>query len=95
MSIEYEYDLSYTNITSLRCFENENTLVLIGMKHDGENRLIFFNFGNENEANEMQQTIVEKAIESDEQFVYFLPNCRDLMILNVDAARIQYLKYRS
>jgi hypothetical protein len=95
MTIEYEYDLSYTNITSIRCFDNENTLVLIGMKEDGENRLIFLNFGNENEASEMQQMIVEKAIEHDEQFVYLLPNCRDLMILNVDAARVQYLKYRS
>jgi hypothetical protein len=95
MTIEYEYDLSYTNITSIRCFDNENTLVLIGMKEDGENRLVFLNFGDENEASEMQQMIVEKAIEHDEQFVYLLPNCRDLMILNVDAARVQYLKYRS
>ncbi len=94
MRIEYEFDLFYKNITSIRCSDNENTLVLIGMKQDGENRLIFLNFGNENEASEMQQTIVEKAIEHDQQFVYLLPNCRDLMILNVDAARVQYVKYR-
>jgi len=95
MIIEYEFDLLYENISSIRCFDNENTLVLIGMKQDGENRLIFLNFENENEANEMQQMIVEKALEHDEQFVYLLPNCRDVMILNVNAARIQYLKYRS
>jgi hypothetical protein len=40
-------------------------------------------FGNENEASEIQQTIVEKAIEYDEQFVYRLPNCRDLMMFHV------------
>jgi hypothetical protein len=95
MIIEYEFDLLYENISSIRCFDNENTLVLIGMKQDGENRLIFLNFGNENEANEMQQMIVEKALEHDEQFVYLLPNCRDVMILNMNAARVQYLKYRS
>jgi hypothetical protein len=95
MIIGYEFDLSYKHISSIRCFDDGNTLVFIGVRQDGENRLIFFNFGNENEASEMQQIIVEKAIERDQQFVYLLPNCRDLMILNVNAARIQYLKYRS
>jgi hypothetical protein len=95
MIIEYEIDLLYKTISSIRCFDDENTLVFIGMKQNEENRLIFLNFGNENEASEMQQIIVEKAIEHDEQFVYLLPNCRDLMILNVNAARVQYLKYRS
>jgi len=95
MIIEYQLDLSYQNISSLQCFDDENTLVLIGMKQNGENRLIFLNFGNENEASDMQQMIVEKAIERDAQFVYLLPNCRDLMILNVITARVQYLKYRS
>jgi len=95
MTIEYALDLSYQSISSIRCFDDENTLVLIGMKQDGENRLVFLNFGNENEGSEMQQMVVEKAIERDEQFVYLLPNCRDIMILNVNAARVQYLKYRS
>jgi hypothetical protein len=95
MSIEYEYDLLYESISSLQCFDNENTLVLIGMRQDGENRLIFLNFGNESEANEMHQIIVEKGLGRSEQFVYLLPNCRDLMILNTIAARVQYLKYRS
>lgn len=95
MIIEYQFDLSYKNISSIQCFDNENTLVMIGMKQNGENRLIFLNFETENEDNVMQQMIVEKSIEHDEQFIYLLPNCRDLMILNVNTARIQYLKYRS
>jgi len=44
MIIEYEFDLSYQNISSIRCFDDENTLILIGMKQDGENRLVFFKF---------------------------------------------------
>ena len=95
MIIEYEFDLSYQHISSIRCFDDENTLVFIGVKQDGEYRLVFFTYGNENEANEMQQTVVEKAIERDQQFICLLPNCRDLMILNVNTARVQYLKYRS
>ena len=95
MSVEYEYDLLYESISSLRCFDNENTLVFIGMRQDGENRLIFLNFGNESEANEMNQIIVEKGLGRNDQFVYLLPNCRDLLILNTIAARVQYLKYRS
>jgi hypothetical protein len=95
MVIAYEFDLLYKSISSIRCFDNENTLILIGMRQNGENRLIFLNFGDQSEANKMQQIIVEKALKQDEQFVYLLPNCRDLMILNVIAARVQYLKYRS
>ena len=94
MIIQYEFDLSYQTISSIRCYDNENILVFIGMKDDGENRLVIFNFENENEENHMQQMIVEKPIGRDEQFVYLLPNCRDLMILNAIVARVQYVKYR-
>lgn len=92
MIIEYKFDLLYENISSIRCFHNENILLFIGMKQNGENRLVFYNFGNEDE---IQQIIVEKAIEHDKQFIHLLPNCHDLMILNVNTARVQYLKYRS
>ena len=90
MTIEYEFNLLYKNISSIQSFDNENSLILIGMKSNNENRLIFLNFNNEN-----QQIIVEKGLERDDKFVYLLPNCQDLMIFNVNAARIQYLKYRS
>ena len=96
MITEYEFGLSYAKISSLRCFNDETTLVFIGMRQDGENRLVFFNFGNDNDANEISPPmIVEKTIERDVELVCLLPNCQDLMILNVNASRVQYLKYRS
>ncbi|CAF0931223.1 unnamed protein product [Rotaria sordida] len=95
MIIKYEFDLSYMTISSIRCFDNENTLIFTGIRQDGENRLVFLNFEYINKETKIQDIIAEKAIEHDEQFVYLLPNCRDLMILNVNAARVQYLKYHS
>ncbi|CAF1087320.1 unnamed protein product [Rotaria sp. Silwood1] len=95
MIIKYEFDLSYKIISSIRCFDNENILIFIGMKQDKENRLVFLNLEYMNKENKIQEIIIEKTIEHDEQFIYLLPNCRDLMILNIIAARIQYLKYRS
>ena len=95
MLTEYEFDLPYAKISSLRCFNDETTLVFIGMRQNGENRLVFFNFGNENEAIDIPPMIVEKAIERDIEFICLLPNCQDLMLLNTNVSRVQYLKYRS
>ncbi|CAF2989362.1 unnamed protein product [Rotaria sp. Silwood2] len=95
MTIKYEFDLSYKTISSIRCFDNEYTLVFIGIRQDGENRLVFLNFEYINKENKIQEIIVEKAIEHNEEFVCLLPNCQDLMILNLIAARVQYLKYCS
>lgn len=95
MTSEYEFDLSYATISSLRCFNDETTLVFVGMKQNGENRLVFFNFGNDNDGSEIPSMIAEKTIERDVESVSLLPNCQDLMILNVNASRVQYLKYRS
>ena len=47
MLIQYENDLSFISISLMRRFDDENALVFIGMKQDGENRLLFFNFKNE------------------------------------------------
>lgn len=95
MVIQYDFDMSYRTISSIRCFDNGNVLVFIASRHNGDNRLVFFNFENKNEENEILQIILEKAIEYNDQFVYLLSNCRDLMILNATAGRVQYMKYRS
>ncbi|CAF1964013.1 unnamed protein product [Rotaria magnacalcarata] len=94
MMIVYEFDLSYKTISSLRCFNNENTLLFIGTRQDDEKRLVFLNFRNQNKENKIQPVIVEKPIEKDEQSAYLLPNSRDIMIFNASAFRVQYLKYR-
>lgn len=95
MLTDYEFDLSYAKISSLRCFNDETTVAFIGMRQNGENRLVFFNFGNENDTSETLPMIVEKAIERDIEFISLLPNCQDVMLLNTNASRVQYLKYRS
>ena len=57
--------------------------LLFVFSQDEENCLIFKDFRNENEANEMQQMIVENALRLDKQFISILPNCRDWIMVNV------------
>lgn len=90
MVIVQEIDSSFKRIASLRCFNDENTSVFIGIRHDGERRLVFLTIGRE----EQSKMMVEKAIERDDDLVCVLPRCRDLILVNPVAARLQYVKYR-
>lgn len=92
MIIEYQLDISYNAISSLNCLNNENTLVFIGIREDGENRLIFLSFGIKSTENKIEHIIVEKSINHNDQLVSLLPRSRDLIILDITAARVQYLK---
>ena len=90
MVIVQEIDLSFDRIASLRCFNDEDSLVFIGIRQDGERRLVFVNIDRE----EQSKVLVEKAIERDDDLVCVLPRCRDLILVNPLAARLQYVKYR-
>ncbi|CAF1050690.1 unnamed protein product [Adineta ricciae] len=93
LTIKYQFELSYQNISSLH-YLDENTLTFIGVRKDGKNRVILYQF-NDDEECETQPVIMEKSINQEQQIVQLLPNCHDLIILNVDSSRVQYLKCRS
>ena len=90
MSIVQEIDLNFPRIASLRCFNDENTLALIGVRPEGDRRLAFLNIGRD----DASRMMIEKGIDYDDDLLCVLPRSRDLLILNALAARLQYLKYR-
>ncbi|UJR29033.1 hypothetical protein I4U23_010248 [Adineta vaga] len=95
MIVKYQFDLLYQTISSLRCLD-ETILVFIGLRKDGENRLVLFHFNDDDDDDdEIQPMIIEKGVNHENQTIHLLPNCQDVMILNVHTARVQYLKYRS
>ena len=93
LTIKYKFELSYQDISSLHCLD-ENSLAFIGVRKDGQKRVIFYQFSDDEEC-EAQPVVMEKSINQEYQTVQLLPNCHDLIILNVDSSRVQYLKYRS